>query len=372
VVERLGGLARLLVLLAACAATPEPRPTTPLIAAGVPPMIDAAVLDAEAPGGSDAPAPDAPPSDEVWLKGSTHVHARPSGDSSEPLEGVIAWYEAHDYDFIALTDHNKVTPIEQGHSLIVLSGSELTFNPMGCLPEGDASKKCRIHVNVLGVTAHPDGKLAWANRHTHERLAMYDAAFDEAKRLGAALVQINHPQWYWGMTGDLLALLAQRGAQLVEIENVQFDIWNKGDATHPSMEQIWDDALGRGAMIWGIASDDAHDYGDHGGKWPAGGGWVVVKARRDPQAILEALTAGHFYASTGVVLAHAEAFAGELVVEVAPDAPGSYEIVFIENGKLVELVKGKSARRAIPQSGYLRAVVTRDDGAKAWVQPQRR
>jgi hypothetical protein len=359
-----------LLLLAACAATPEPPPVTPAPAVIAQVPIDAAVPDAPA----DAPpAPPPPVSDEVWLKGSTHVHAKPSGDSSEPLDGVIAWYEARHYDFIVSTDHNRVSPIEQGHSLIVLPGSELTFNPSGCLPEGDKSKKCRIHVNALGVTAQPDGKkINWANRHTHERLDMYQAAFDEAKVLGAALIQVNHPQWYWGMTGDLLAELVKRGAKLVEIENVQFDTWNKGDADHPSMEHIWDDALMKGAIVWGVASDDAHAYEDPHGKWPAGGGWVVVKARRDPRAILDALAAGHFYASTGVVLTHAEADSGELVVEVAPDGQGSYTIEFVENGKLAELVKGKSARRAIPQSGYLRAVVTRDDGAKAWVEPVRR
>jgi hypothetical protein len=354
-----------LLLVCACAATPDvPVKPAPVVVAA-PRPVDAAIADA---------APDAPPpvDDEVWLKGSTHVHAIASGDSSEPLAGVIAWYEARHYDFIALTDHNRVTPVEQGASLIVIAGSELTFNPSGCLPAGDPSGKCRIHVNALGVTAHPAGKIEWADRHTHQRLAMYEAALAEAKLLGAQVVQVNHPQWYWGMTGDLLAELGKRGAQLVEIANAQFEPWNKGDAEHPSTEQLWDEALMRGATIWGVASDDAHEYRDPHGKWPAGGGWVVVKARRDPRAILESLAAGRFYASTGVTLTRAAAEGGELVVEVAPDERGSYVIDFVENGKLAESVQGKSARRAIPQSGYVRAIVTRDDGARAWVQPVRR
>ena len=355
-----------LLLLAACGAAAEaPRTTTTPIPAPLAPS-DAA---------SDAVPVDTPPplpTDEVWLKGSTHVHERASGDSSEPLGKVITWYEERHYDFIVVTDHNKVTEPQQGSSLIVIAGTELTFNPSGCLPEGDKSKKCRIHVNGLGVTERPAGKIEWANRHTHDRLAMYEAAIDEAHKLGARVVQINHPQWYWGMTGDLLAELAQKGAGLVEIANVQFTTWNQGDADHPSTEKIWDDALGKGAMIWGVASDDAHDYEDAHGKWPAGGGWVVVKARRDPQAILASLAAGRFYSSTGVVLTRAEPESGELVVEVGPDERGSYVIEFVENGKLADRVVGKSARRAIPQSGYLRAVVTRDDGAKAWVQPVRR
>ena len=364
-----------LVLVAACASevlTPQkPAPVPVPVAPEDAPLVSVPEPDAAAVETPSPPTPPAPSEPEVWLKGSTHVHARPSGDSSEPIDKVVDWYEQHGYDFIALTDHNKVTPPPASHKLIVLPAVELTHNPTGCLPVGDKSRKCRIHVNVLGVTARPPGKIEWAERKSHERLAMYDAALREAKQLGGQVVQINHPQWYWGMTGDLLAELARRGAKLVEIENVQFDQWNGGDVDHASTSALWDAALAAGVTLWGVASDDAHDYEGGHGKWPAGGGWVVVKARRDAQAILDALAAGHFYASTGVVLARAEVEAGELVVEVAPGEPGNYTIEWIENGKLVDTTRTRSARRAVPRSGYVRAVVTRDDGKRAWVEPAR-
>lgn len=366
---------RWLLVLAACG--PEaPAPQTPR--APEQPPEDAAVMsfmpiDAaiDAPPEPEAP-PAPPPPPEVWLKGSTHVHAKPSGDSSEPIDKVYAWYEQHGYDFIALTDHNRVTDPPPAPKLIVLPSIELTHNPTGCLPIGDKSRKCRIHVNVLGVTARPTGKIEWAERKSHERIDMYQAALREAQALGGQIVQINHPQWYWGMTGDLLAELAHRGARLVEIENVQFDKWNAGDPQHPSMEALWDAALARGETIWGVASDDAHDYEGKKRKWPPGGGWIVVKARRDARSILDALTAGHFYASTGVVLEHAEVDTGDLVVEVAPNESGSYAIEWIENGKVVETTHGRSGRRPVPANGYVRAVVTRDDGKRAWVEPARR
>lgn len=373
-----------LLMLAGCGAAPEPaHPAVPS-----PPISTALAEPADAPVTSELPidavAPDAPSQPvEVWLKGSTHVHARPSGDSSEPIANVIAWYEAHGYDFIALTDHNRVSEVDAHvesygqvavsmpeHGLIVLAGIELTHNPSGCLPPGDASKNCRIHVNVLGPTARPAGKIDWANRKTHERLDKYDAALVEAKQLDGKLLQINHPQWFWGMTGDILTELSRRGVRLIEIENVQFDKWNAGDASHPSMEALWDDALVAGATLWGIADDDAHAYDGHG-QWPAGGGWVAVKAQREPQAILDSLAAGRFYASTGVVLDKAEVDGDALVVEVAPSDTGTFEIAFVENGKLVETVSGKNARRVLPAAGYVRAVVTRNDGKKAWVQPAR-
>jgi hypothetical protein len=330
-----------------------------------------------------ADAQPAPVDLEVWLRGNTHVHAKPSGDSAVPVPDVIAWYEQHGYDFIALTDHNRVSEVgatttrgrgwvsapEKG--LIVLAGIELTHNPGECRPAGDG--KCRIHVTGIGVTARPDAKLEWAERRSHERVDMYAAALMATRALGGPLVQINHPNWHWGMTPELLIDVARRGARLVEIANKQFEVWNAGDKDHPSVEALWDAALASGVVLWGVASDDAHHYAPDGsGKYPAGGAWIMVKARREPQAILDAIYAGNFYASTGVTLARAEVDADELVVEVAPGTSNTHTITFIENGKVVATVNGPSGRRQVPRTGYVRAVVTRDDGKKAWVQPVRR
>ncbi|CAN5823979.1 CehA/McbA family metallohydrolase [soil metagenome] len=367
---------------------PQPTPTRPI-------PIDAEVADAWAP---DAIVPDTsttlvdasspvdaiPTAPEVWLKGSTHVHARPSGDSATPIAEVTQWYERRGYDFIVLTDHNQVSELDKtappttgpvvsapAAKLIVLAGIELTHNPSNCIPPGDDSGKCRIHVNLLGVTGRVTGKLAWANRRTNERLAKYDAALEQQKALGG-IAQINHPNWFWGINGELLAELARHGFRLVEIANSAFTTWNEGDGIHPAMEAVWDAALKQGVTLWGVASDDAHDYSDRGkGKYPAGGGWVVVKAARDPAAILASLDAGRFYSSNGVVLARADVDAGALVVEVAKGQKGSYVIDFIENGKRVTVV-GRTASRKLPATGYLRAVVTRGDGKRAWVQPARR
>ena len=386
---RILGAGAIVAWSAACAATDSAVPLVPHAADGPADAEVASVPALDAPGSADAAVatvPSAAP--EVWLRGSTHVHARPSGDSSEPIADVIRWYEAHGYDFIVLTDHNKVSEVAPGsdtsgkpyvrnpdEGLIVVAGSELTHNPTGCVPAGDRSKKCRIHVNAIGVTGRPTGKIDWTPpaRKTHDRVAKYQAALDAATQLGAALTQVNHPQWFWGMTPAVLTELARRGVKLVEIANAQFPSWNAGDKDHLSMEQTWDAALVAGATtLWGVASDDAHDYHGHG-KWPPGGGWIAVHARRDPRAILDAIGAGHFYASSGVSLAHAEvdAATGDLVVEVAAAETATFTITWIEDGKQIETVHARSARRPVPRTGYVRAVVTRDDGARAWVQPAR-
>jgi hypothetical protein len=388
---------------AACATqepTPPVAPTTPPASPApdetIPLVSEASPEDSVEPGEPEpavsvesvepvpfVPYDIVPAETEVWLRGSTHVHARASGDSSEPNTGVIAWYEQHHYDFIVLTDHNRVSELspvgdtrgqialrDPRAGVIVLSGIELTHNPIGCLPVGDRSGNCRIHVNLLGPTARPLGRIEWAERRSHYRSDMYRAALAAQAALGG-VAQINHPQWLWGMNPDLLVELAQRGVPLIEIANVAFSKWNAGDPLHPSTESLWDAALGRGATLWGVASDDAHDYEGHG-KYPPGGGWVMVRARREPRAILDALAAGRFYASTGVTLARAEVEGDELVVAVDPATGGSYTIDFIENARRIESVHGRIARRRVPQSGYVRAVVTRSDGKRAWIQPARR
>jgi len=365
------------VALAACAAGPGPSAPVPTPVSGDAVAIDAAVVDAVPLADAGPPLP--------WLKGSTHVHAQPSRDSTTPVPAVIAWYEQHGYDFIVLTDHNRITEIDgntygetwvraRETGLIVLAGIELTFNPDKCLPQ-DVDMKCRIHINGLGVTERMPGKLDWADRKTDQRLLQYTKGLDTITALGG-LAQLNHPQWQWGMQPDLIVELGKRGFKLVEIANRQFDNWNGGDATHPAMETLWDAALTAGVDLWGVASDDAHDYqADGGGQYPAGGGWVMVRAPRDPDAIKAALAAGQFYASTGVTLSRADVVGSELIVEVDASDPGDHAIAFISDGKLIDAVTARAARIEIPAGHYVRAVVRRLDdptGAMAWTQPARR
>jgi len=325
-----------------------------------------------------------------YLKGSTHVHTAYSGDSHTPIDEVVGWYVAHGYDFIVVTDHNRVTRYTGGAPLVVLRGIELTHNPARCEPPPpEVDGKCRIHVNGIDVAesaadAEEAGRppaLEWKNGSSELRVDMYQAAFDKTRELGG-IIQVNHPTWHWGVDGALLAELGRRGAVLVEIANMGFATWSAGDDKHASAEAVWDDALGRGANIWGVASDDAHDYDQQAAErqaagarvYPPGGGWVMVRAERNPGSIRAALERGDFYASTGVVLERAEVLDGALDVAVAPASAGSHEILFIgQGGVVLDRVAGRAAKFSLDrmQRGYVRAVVVRDDGAKAWVQPVR-
>ncbi len=405
--------ALLLLLVVGCAGSEAVQPAPP-----VPPP------DAGIDGAPDAPpdaSPDAPPdapidawigetpfdfppppvvppisdppeaADIGWRRGSLHVHAQPSGDSKTPIPEVIKWYEDRKYDFIVLTDHNKVSEVssestagrvavrepKQKTELIVLAGVELTHNPDGCQPPAVGTDKCRIHVNLLGVTGRPPGEINWADRSTNERLPKYLRALEWQKQIGG-LAQINHPQWHWGMTKELFTELGRRGFTHFEIENAQFADWLDGDPDHPSMDELWDAALAQGVVMYGTSSDDAHHYNEpkEKQKWPAGGAWVQVRARRTAKDIFDAVATGRFYSTNGVTLSRVDVERGELVVYVANPTKGRYAIDFIENGRIVATVWGAGGRRELPAKGYLRAVVRRldgkDAGQRAWIQPRRR
>lgn len=378
---RLAPLA-LAVLGLACR-RPPPTATSPAATGGDGDRVDAAPPpDAAVDAGLDAP----PPTPPTWLRGSTHVHARPSGDAIAPPEAVMAWYRAHGYDFIVLTDHNRVTVIEPqfapaggrtaaapADGPLVLTGVELTYNPGACTePAPPPDGKCRIHVNGLGMTARPEGRIEWADRTHRDRLSSYRAGLRYVQA-GGGLVQLNHPQWHWGMSPELLTTLAADGAALVEIANVAFTRWNGGDHDHASVEHLWDHALRAGASLWAVASDDAHSYDDPAGRYPAGGGWVEVDAPRDADAIIAALAAGRFYASTGVALTWAGRVGDELWIEAAADEPGPLTIEVLVDGEVMTTSHERRVVYPLPAApSYARARVTRADGARAWVQPARR
>lgn len=46
-----------------------------------------------------------------WFRGNTHTPTTESDGDSTPQE-VAQWYADHVYDFLVITDHNKLTRLE--------------------------------------------------------------------------------------------------------------------------------------------------------------------------------------------------------------------------------------------------------------------
>ena len=64
------------------------------------------------------------PSDAAWLRGNLHTHTLESDGDSTPAE-VVQWYASHGYDFLAITDHDKITVIASD-AIVLIPGEEVT------------------------------------------------------------------------------------------------------------------------------------------------------------------------------------------------------------------------------------------------------
>lgn len=304
-----------------------------------------------------------------FLKGQLHTHTSRSGDSETTPEDVARWYAERGYDFIVLTDHNRITTVvDPPNGMLVVPGIELTFNLPHCVPPPEPGLQCLLHVNALFVD--PERSVEAPPLRSDDRLAVYRHAIGLAHALGG-IAQLDHPNFHWAADADVLVALAADGLELFEVANLAIDSANEGDASHPSTEALWDAALARGARLFGTATDDAHHYDDADDVRARGEvahvgdrGFVMVRAARDPGAIRDALARGDFYGSNGLLLRDVQCRDGVL------------EVSLLE-ASTVECIGGRSAPqtshavecRAASDGSPVRAVVRDGSGRTAWTQP---
>lgn len=233
-----------------------------------------------------------------FWRGNLHTHSNLSDGALTP-EAVIAAYKDAGYDFMQLSEHfldRFGWPIAdtrhwRSNDFTTLIGAEL--HAMGTAV-GEL-----WHILAAGL---PLDFPARGPAETGPQLAA-------RARAAGAFVAIAHPAWSQLTLGDGRALEA---AHAVEIYNhgcaVETD---RGDGFY-----LLDQLANEGRRLTAIATDDAHfRHGDY----DAFGGFVEVKAESlDPEALLAALKAGHFYSSQGPRLNDIEIGAAEVVVECSP------------------------------------------------------
>ena len=294
-----------------------------------------------------------------WLKGNTHAHTTESDGDSSP-EVVATWYKDHGYDFLVLTDHNVFTdPAQLAHltdsTFMLIPGEEVT--------SGFDGKS--VHVNGLNIPHVIEARRA-------ESLVATIQANVDAIREVDAVPHINHPNFGWSFGAEELAQV--EGDKLLEIHNGHPTVHNEGGGGTPGLEEIWDILLTGGKRIFGIAVDDAHHFQ---GEFAAdranpGRGWVGVRAgERDPVAIMTAMEAGHFYASTGVELDDLAVSANRIEVHIQQRGNFRYTTEFIGAGgiSLGQSTENPAVYELTEDVGYVRAKVVNSMGAVAWTQP---
>lgn len=287
--------------------------------------------------------------DAAWFKGNTHTHTLESDGDSSPEE-VVRWYQDHGYDFLVITDHDKVSRVAGG-SMVLIPGEEIT----------DRLAKKPLHVNALGIGKEVKPRGGGSVVEVLQRNI-------DAVREAGGLAVVNHPNFGWAFGSE--ELLKLKGLKLLEIASGHPYVNMQGP---PSVEQMWDELLTAGRRVWGVAVDDSHHLKR---PWdtdiaPPGKTWIVVRAtERDAKSILAAIEGGDFHASTGVEIADYVVTGKTMTVSIREKNGARYRTQFIgPNGRVLHETPENPASFALPAKGYVRAKVTDSNGRIAWLQP---
>lgn len=296
-----------------------------------------------------------------WWKGNTHTHTLNSDGDTSP-DDVARWYREHGYHFLFLTDHNFLTSVDGINALIgaddrflLIPGEEVT----------DVAAGKPIHINGLAV----------------ERLVLPQSGATVAEaiqrdvdaiRAARGVPHLNHPNFGWAVTADDIKRL--NNEKLFEVFNGHPIVNVEGGGGMPGLEEMWDMILSSGKLLYGLATDDAHNFKRPGDPTAAspGRGWIYVRSPTlAPREIVAAIDRGEFYASTGVVLDDIQIAPTSYSVKVHEQSPSKYRVRFIgRNGKILsEATTGTATYTIRGDEGYVRAVVLESNGKKAWGQP---
>lgn len=314
---------------------------------------------------------------KTWYKGNTHTHTILCGHADTHPDTVALWYLERDYNFLILSEHNRFInpdsvnlPDNRREDFILIPGEEVSDHQ-------------EIHTTAMNigrlVPAQRPDPLSEIRDNPYENFKIYlMQKHTDSIRSAGGIPILNHPNWQSGASASEIEQVDR--LHMIELYNGHPDVNNWGNEKHASMEQKWDSLLTAGRNIYGVSSDDAHFFLDWGMDVSnPGRGWVMVQSDAlTPDAITNAMAAGDFYASSGVILSKVNI--SKDIYEVKVDTTATYKetespfivgykandilvgyfIEFIsDNGEVIEKVEGISAKLNVPTGvGYVRAKIT--------------
>ncbi len=315
-----------------------------------------------------------PPIAKNWYKGNLHTHSYWS-DGDEFPEVIMDWYKSHDYQFVALTDHNilaegekwkTISPdsiyqnafknylqnygpdwveykldstnqtqvrlktyqeykglFEEAGKFLIIQAEEIT----------DQFQGKPLHMNATNIQKEipPQG----GNSVVEVLQNNIDAVIAQRDELDIPMIaHVNHPNF--GYAISLEDMIALKNEQYFEVYNGHHMVNNSGDSVHISTEEMWDliniaYIAQDKPLMYGLATDDSHNYHVKGREWSnAGRGWIVVRADSlHPNSLIAAMEAGDFYATTGVEIKDLIVDRSGISVAINPQAGVTYQIAFI-------------------------------------------
>lgn len=364
-----------------------------------------------------------------WLKGNLHTHSFWSDGDDFP-EMIMDWYKTNDYQFVVLSDHNI---LQEGEKWINIAGSKkekaleryrnhygtdwvetredtsglqvrlktlVEYRSRFDSPDdflilkseeiSDGYEGKPIHLNATNVQEliGPQGGNSVADVMQNN----INAVLEQRERTGQPMIpHINHPNFGWAVTAqDMMELDNER---FFEVYNGHPMVNNYGDSLRSSTEEMWDEInafyieMGK-PLLYGLATDDSHNYHQQGPKQSnTGRGWVMVQSNElSAETIITAMEAGQFYSSTGVSLENIKLENNVYSLQIRGEEGVNYTTQFWgvkqggDRGELLAETTGAEASYTLSgDEVFVRAKVISStlqpnpfregDREKAWTQP---
>lgn len=285
------------------------------------------------------------PSVPQW-KGNFHCHTTESDGRLSP-EQVAALYERAGYDFLALTDHRKVTDPAKVHTkMLLILGTELDYF---------IERKHRQAVHIVGVGVSP------ALMDTPGVLSSPQQGIDAIRACGGKAI-FAHPAW---SLNDPETIEELTGLSAVEVYNHMSDEpWNgrRGDSS-----EVLDLCCAHGCCLPFVAGDDAHWYaGDE-----CHSALIACAIDRTQEEILGALGAGRVYATQGPRFLEMRLEEGVLSVRCTPCEQILFNTNRFYNRQRVVRAHGitQAEYRISDVETFIRVELLDAEGKRAWSSP---
>ncbi len=366
-----------------------------------------------------------------WYKGNLHTHSLWSDGDNFP-EMIAEWYKSNGYNFLAVTDHNR---LQEGDNWRTVPGGFLTADVFNKYKEKFGEKYVevkkeenditKVRLKTLseyrsryeeeerfllingeeitssygGLPLHVNGintkeviPRQYGNSLSEVLQHAVNTTLMQRKRTGQKMFPIlNHPNFWKAYTA--LDIMKVQNARFFEVQNGLLQTGSYGDHNHDSTEIMWDKVnlqlikQGR-PLLFGVAVDDSHNYHQFGPLFHnPGRAWVMVNAPRlEAAALIDAMEAGRYYASTGIVLKDLSVTEKQISLIVQSEVDVVYTIQFIgvrkgsEKATVLKQVTGTEASYTLhEQDLFVRAKIMSSkfpknphkpgDYETAWTQP---
>lgn len=275
-----------------------------------------------------------------WYKGNLHTHTTVSDGKYTPEE-TMDLYKAQDYDFLALTDHWKLSRTALWKDMLLLPGIELdaTVGHQG------------FHIVGIGM----NGELEAERDMPPQQLI-------NAIRKAGGIAILAHPAWSLLYPQDMAALRGLSGAEVMNsVSQTPFN----GDRADSAV--LLDITATLGSLLPFMAADDSHFY-----RGEACTNYICVNAESlTAAAILKAIGEKRFFASQGPRFKQIEIEDHVMRVWCTPcERAVFYSQALWRNERVQNCSGAEYFEYAIGENEkFIRCEIIDSQGRKAWSSP---